>query len=232
MKFNKAKRKVLHMDRGNPKHKYRLGREWIERSPEGEDLGVLVDEKLSMTQQCVLAAQKASCALGCIPSSVGSRVREGVLPLCSALVRPPPGVVYPALEPSAQDRHGPVGAAPEEATAMVREQEHLCCAERLRELGLFILEKRRLWEDLRAAYQYLKGPARKLERDFLQGPVGTEQGVNGFRLKEGRFRLDIRKKFFTLRLVRPWHRLSSKDVDVPSMAVFKARLDGALSKLV
>jgi len=55
---------------------------------------------------------------------------------------------------------------------------------------------------------------------------------NGFKLKEGRFRLDIRKKFFTLRVVSHWHRLPREVVDVHSLAVFKARLDGALSNLV
>ncbi|KFR13896.1 hypothetical protein N306_02939, partial [Opisthocomus hoazin] len=55
---------------------------------------------------------------------------------------------------------------------------------------------------------------------------------NGFKLKEGRFRLDIRKKFFTIRVVKHWNRLPREAVDAPSLEVFKARLDGALSNLV
>jgi len=55
---------------------------------------------------------------------------------------------------------------------------------------------------------------------------------NGSKVKVGRFRLDIRKKFFTMRVVKHWHRLSREAVDAPSLEVFKARLDGALSDLV
>ena len=55
---------------------------------------------------------------------------------------------------------------------------------------------------------------------------------NGFKLKEGGFRLDIRKKFFTMRVVKRWNRLPREVVDAPSMDTFKVRLDGALSNLI
>ncbi|GAB0182340.1 triadin [Grus japonensis] len=60
MKFNEAKCKVLHMNWCNPKHNYRLGRKWIESSPEEKDFRVLVDEKLNMSRQCVLATQNST----------------------------------------------------------------------------------------------------------------------------------------------------------------------------
>ncbi|KFO87958.1 hypothetical protein N320_11649, partial [Buceros rhinoceros silvestris] len=55
---------------------------------------------------------------------------------------------------------------------------------------------------------------------------------DGFKLKEGRFRLDIRKTFFTLGVVKHWHRLPGEGVDAPSLETFKARLDGALGNLI
>jgi len=86
--FNKGKCRVLNLGRNNPMHQYTLGADLLESSSVERDLGVLVNDKLTMIQQCALVAKKASGILRCIKKSVASRLREVLLPLCSALVRP------------------------------------------------------------------------------------------------------------------------------------------------
>lgn len=80
MNFYQAKCKILHLGQGNPKHEHGLGNEWIGSSPIEEDLGRLLNEKLNMSRQHVLAVQKANCFLSCIKRSVISRDREGICP--------------------------------------------------------------------------------------------------------------------------------------------------------
>jgi len=99
-------------------------------------------------------------------------------------------------------------------------------------LGLFSLEKRRLWGDLIAAFQYLKGAYRKDGENLSSRACCDRTRSNGFKLREGRIRLDIRKKFFTMRVVKHRNRLPREVVEAPSLETFKTKLGGALSNLV
>ena len=99
-------------------------------------------------------------------------------------------------------------------------------------MDLSSLGERRLQGDLIAAFQYLKG-AYKQEgsQPFTRVDNGRTRG-NGFKLKEGRFVLDIREKFFTMRVVRFWNRLPREFVDAPSLEGSKSRLDGIPGSLI
>ena len=100
------------------------------------------------------------------------------------------------------------------------------------ELDLFNLEKTRLRGNLIGVFWYLKGAYRKAwEGLFIRAGSDRMRG-NSFKLEVGRLRLDIRMKFFTVRVVRCWNRLPSEFVDVPSLEAVMGRLDGAVSNLV
>jgi len=202
MKFNKAKSKVLCMGRGNLKYKCRLGREWIERSPAEKDLGVLVVEKLKMTWQCALAAQEANRILGCRKRSMVSRLREVISPLCSALVRPHLESCVQLWGLQNEKDMGLLERVQRRAMKRISGMEHLSYEERLRQLGLLSLEKRRLQGDVIVAFQYLKGAYKKAGEELFTRAYSYRTRGNGFKLKKAIFKLDVMKEIFAMRVVR------------------------------
>jgi len=147
---------ILHLRWGNPQYQYKLGDEGIERNPAENNLRVMVNEKLEVSWQYALAAQKTNHILGCIKSSLASRSREVILPLCSAPVRPHLESCIQLWSPQHRTDMELLKWVQRRATKMIRGMEHLYCEKRLRELGLFSLEERRLWGHLIAAFQYTK----------------------------------------------------------------------------
>ena len=153
---------------------------------------------------------------------VGSRTREKTVVLCFALVR----LHQEGLRSSAQEGCGAVGTGPEEAMKMLRGLQHLCYEDRLRELVLFSLEKRRVLEILIVACQYLRGAyMEEGSQHFTLSDSDRTRG-NDFKLKEEKFMLDVRQQFFTQRVVKTW---IAQSVGTPSLEV--SRLDEALGSL-
>ncbi|PKU28967.1 hypothetical protein llap_20729 [Limosa lapponica baueri] len=118
------------------------------------------------------------------------------------------------------------------ATKLVRGLENKSHEERLRELGMLSLEKRRLRGDLINAYKYLKGGLREAGAGLFSVVPGDRTRGNGHKLDHGKFHSNMRKNFFRVRMPEPWKRLPREGVESPSLEIFKPLLDAVLSDVL
>jgi len=166
MRLNRAKCKVLYLSQGNPRYKHRLAEEFTESSPAEKDLGVLMNKKLNISQQCARTAQKANSILGYIKWVVTS----SDCPYLLCLYEAPPGLQCPSLGLPVEEGCRAVRAGPEVHEDHQR-AGHLSYDERLRELGLFSLEK--ILGTLCCALTVLELNLQAGGSTFLHGLIGT-----------------------------------------------------------
>ena len=221
-------------------HQYRFGADLLETSSCVERvLGILVDDMLTMCQQCALVVKKANGILGCIKKSVASRSREILLRLYSVLVSPHLehrvqfwGLQFKKDEELLERVQRKAIRMMTGLECLVKDLENKSHEEWLRELGLFSLEKRRLRGDRMALYSYLKGHRSEGSAGLLSRVTSGSTRGNGLKLYQRRVSLYLRKNLFTEKVVRHWNRLPRELMESPSLDLFKKSVEITLQDMV
>lgn len=202
-----------------------LGDNSIAKAEEVRDLGIKVNNSFKPSAQCIAAANKARRALFVLRGAVSSREANVWLPLYCAYVRPHLEYCVQAWSPYLKKDVEILEGVQRMATRWVKGLNDIPYEERLKRLNLFSLERRRLRGDLIEVYKLTREASVESNGPFLEKRDSRQVRGHSQMLKKVHFRLDVRKYFFSQRVVNQWNALPQDVVSASTLECFKTKLD-------
>jgi ribonucleases P/MRP protein subunit RPP40 len=213
------------MGKNNKEAQYKMGGNEIKKSKKERDLGVIMDYTGKSSEQCVLAVKKANSVLGMIKRNIKFKSKEVIVRLYKSLVRPRLEFCVQAWSPHLRKDIDMLERVQRRATKLIEGYRDYGYEDRLQKTGLISLEKRRVRGDLIQTFKIMKGIDKVNCQDFFEvSNVGKTRG-HSLKLVKKRSNGDIRKYFFSQRVINSWNGLTQEIVDADTINCFKNRLD-------
>jgi ribonuclease P/MRP protein subunit RPP40 len=225
MKFNTEKCSVIHLGKNNAQNKYKLGNAVLTSSDKERDLGIIVDKTMKFSEHINSVVGSANSILGMISRNITCKNKNIVTRLYKALVRPKLEFCVQAWRPYLRKDIDKIERVQHRATKMIAECRGLSYEDRLKVTHLTTLEDRRVRGDMIEVYKILRGVSRVNRGIWFQWSANSRTRGHRFKLAKSRSRLDIRKNFFSQRVVNIWNKLPEAVVEADSVNSFKNKYD-------
>ena len=225
MQFNIDKCSVIHMGHGNKHCTYKLGSHLLKSSERERDLGVIIDNSGKVSEQCNVAVKSANSILGIIRRHIKCKNKDIVVRLYKSLVRPKLEYCIQAWSPYLRKDIDMMERVQHRATKMINGLKNVSYETRLERTGLITLEKRRERGDLIEVFKLIKGFENVDYTRFFNLVGSSRTRGHRYKIVKLRSKLDIRKHFFSQRVVNSWNNLPASVVEADSVNSFKNRLD-------
>jgi len=225
MEFNVSKCHTMHIGKSNPKFSYRMGNQQLDSVISEKDLGVTMLNNLKNEAQCLDSYSKARQMLGMLKRTITARNREVLIPLHKSLVRPHLEYCSSAWSPHYQKDKDLIKKVQHRFTRMFADLKPLPYDDRLHNLGIWSLEERRNRADLIEVFKIVKGLSSvPLNRFFTLSHNEKTRGHH-YKLIKTHCTNDVRKYFFSVRVVNRWNNLPVEAVSVNTVNSFKSHLE-------
>jgi hypothetical protein len=230
MQFNTEKCSVMHLGNKNKSSQYSLNNAVLKDSTSERDLGVIIDKTLKFSEHCDSVASSANATLGMIRRGIACKSKSIVTRLYKALVRPKLEYCVQAWRPFLKKDIDKIENVQHRATKMIEGCRKLTYEDRLRRTGLTTLEERRTRGDLIEVFKMLKGLNKVDYKCFFQLAKSERTRGHVLKLAKARFNLEIRKNYFSQRVVNEWNKLPAVVIEADSVNSFKNRYDKFMSE--